>query len=80
MPSACTHHTLAAPAASHSAALSNGHALLGAFGAFLGRFSRPDLPADRVYARLLEGSAGKLTDSLEREAELSLSRGSGLYG
>jgi hypothetical protein len=80
MHSACTHQTLAAPTVSHAGALSNAHALLGPLAAFVARFWRHELPADRAYARLLEGSAGKLTDSLEREAELSLRRGSGLYG
>ena len=34
-----------------------------------------ELPADRIYGQLLEGSGGKLTDALEREADRRL-RGS----
>ena len=32
-------------------------------------FVRRSLPADQEYERLLEGSGGKFTDALEREAE-----------
>lgn len=39
-----------------------------------------ELPAERAYGRLLEGCGGKLTDSLEREAERAMRTESGLYG
>ena len=43
------------------------------FGAFWTRLMRSlaksSVPADQEYERLLEGSGGKFTDALEREAE-----------
>jgi acetyltransferase len=80
MTSACTHQTFSVPA-SYSAPVPSARSLLERVGAgaaaLITRVWADDLSADRAYARLLEGSAGKLTDSLEREAELSFRRGAG---
>jgi hypothetical protein len=83
MSSACTHQILTARPVPHVATPA-AHAVLGRFRAGMARLAERlwnhELPAERAYARLLEGSAGKLTDSLERDAERSMRMGSGFYG
>lgn len=79
----CSHQTFS-PTASYSAPVPSARSLLErvrtGVAALMARVWADDLSADRAYARLLEGSAGKLTDSLEREAELSFRRGTGFFG